>query len=220
VLLANGAPAESYRDDGNRWLFQNANSGWILPPQEPCALVMTSGPMVDAVWQRLLERAGPRKSLPLTEDADLHMLVDGRRLDAAEHVGDVHVFHLSVMPSALRIVSHAAAPAELGLARDPRVLGVALLRLVVRKGTRFRVTRAEDERLTDGFHPFEADSGYRWTDGDAAIPADLYAGFAPPFEVVSHIGATTHYVAEGSVRRVAWGLSGRRGPAAPAYSTG
>ncbi len=25
VLIANGAPAESYRDDGNRWLFQNAN---------------------------------------------------------------------------------------------------------------------------------------------------------------------------------------------------
>ena len=28
VLLANGAPAESYRDDGNRWLFQNGNTGW------------------------------------------------------------------------------------------------------------------------------------------------------------------------------------------------
>jgi hypothetical protein len=28
VLIANGAPAESYRDDGNRWLFHNANSGW------------------------------------------------------------------------------------------------------------------------------------------------------------------------------------------------
>ena len=33
VLIANGAPAESYRDDGNRWLFQNANSGWGLPRQ-------------------------------------------------------------------------------------------------------------------------------------------------------------------------------------------
>jgi hypothetical protein len=28
MLLANGAPGESYRDDGNRWLFQNANTGW------------------------------------------------------------------------------------------------------------------------------------------------------------------------------------------------
>ena len=60
VLLANGAPAESYRDDGNRWLFHNANSGWDLPAQPPCAPVLTGGPMVDAVWRRLLERAGPR----------------------------------------------------------------------------------------------------------------------------------------------------------------
>jgi hypothetical protein len=28
VLITNGAPAESYRDDGNRWLFNNANSRW------------------------------------------------------------------------------------------------------------------------------------------------------------------------------------------------
>jgi hypothetical protein len=28
ILVADGAPAESYRDDGNRWLFRNANSGW------------------------------------------------------------------------------------------------------------------------------------------------------------------------------------------------
>ena len=47
VLLANGAPAESYRDDGNRWLFQNANSGWDLPPQAACAPVLTGGPVVD-----------------------------------------------------------------------------------------------------------------------------------------------------------------------------
>ena len=58
VLIANGAPAESYRDDGNRWLFQNANAGWDLPPQEPYAPVLTGGPVVDAVWRRLLDRAG------------------------------------------------------------------------------------------------------------------------------------------------------------------
>ena len=39
VLFANGAPAESYRDDGNRWLFRNANDGWDQPaksPMPPC----------------------------------------------------------------------------------------------------------------------------------------------------------------------------------------
>ena len=48
VLLANGAPAESYRDDGNRWLFRNANTGWHLPPKPPCAPVLTGGAVVDA----------------------------------------------------------------------------------------------------------------------------------------------------------------------------
>jgi hypothetical protein len=44
VLMANGAPAESYRDDGTRWLFTNANAGWSLPPQAPCVPVLTGGP--------------------------------------------------------------------------------------------------------------------------------------------------------------------------------
>jgi hypothetical protein len=71
VLLANGAPAESYRDDGNRWLFGNANSGWDLPPKEPCAPVVTGGPVVDAVWQRLLDRAGGPGRMPTTDEPDL-----------------------------------------------------------------------------------------------------------------------------------------------------
>jgi hypothetical protein len=78
VLLANGAPAESYRDDGNRWLFQNANTGWDLPPKPPCAPVLTGGPVVDAVWRRLLDRSGARPGVPLTEDPDLHVLTGGR----------------------------------------------------------------------------------------------------------------------------------------------
>jgi hypothetical protein len=32
-LVADGAPAETYRDDGNRWLFQNARTGWDVSPQ-------------------------------------------------------------------------------------------------------------------------------------------------------------------------------------------
>ena len=81
VLLANGAPAESYRDDGNRWLFRNANSGWDMPPQEPCAPVLTGGPIVDAAWQRLLDRAGGPGRMPTTDEPDVHLVADGRRID-------------------------------------------------------------------------------------------------------------------------------------------
>jgi hypothetical protein len=183
-LLANGAPAESYRDDGNRWLFQNANSGWGLPPKQPYAPVLTGGPVVDMVWRRLLDRAGPRPGLPLTDDPDLHLLVDGRRLDATAGTGDFYIFNLPQAPGGIRIGSRAAVQQELGLARDPRSLGVALRQVVVSQRTRFRAMQADDKLLADGFHAFEADNGFRWTDGEAVVPAALFVGFTGAFELM------------------------------------
>ena len=203
VLLANGAPAESYRDDGNRWLFQNANAGWNQPPKPVCAPVVTGGAAVDAVWRRLLDRCGARPGLPLTDDPDFCLMVDGMRVDASERTDDgVHVFAVPAAAAHMRLVSRSAVPQELGTARDPRCLGVAVRRVAVRQGTRFRVARAGDAMLAEGFHPFEAASGLRWTDGDAVVPAGLFAGFAGTVELVVHVGATTRYVEEG-VRRVA-----------------
>jgi hypothetical protein len=194
VLLANGAAAESYRDDGNRWLFQNANSGWDLPPKPPCAPVLTGGAVVDRIWRRLLDRSGPRGGFPLTGDADLHLMADDVRLDAVTVTGATHVFQLAAIPAGLRIVSRAAAPQELGLARDPRSLGVALRGIVVRSGARFRVVEARDRRLTDGFHGFEPDNGCRWTDGDAVLPAAVFAGFSGPVELVLQLAGAASYV--------------------------
>jgi antigen 43 len=208
VLLANGAPAESYRDDGNRWLFHNGNSGWDQPAKPPCARVLTGGPLVDAVWRRLLDRVGPRPHVPLTDDPDLHVLADGRRLDIATRAGEVVVFNLPRTPVDTRLVSLAAAPQELGLARDPRFLGVALRRIIVRQGARFRVIEADDARLSSGFHAFEAASGLRWTDGDAVLPADLFHGFAGATELVLHLAGTAQYVDTGAAHDAATARAG------------
>jgi uncharacterized repeat protein (TIGR03803 family) len=199
ILIAEGAPVESYRDDGNRWLFQNANTGWDLPPQPPCAPLLIGGPIVDAVWRRLLDRSGPRRRIPLTDDPDLHLIVDGRRLDAAERLGVSHIFRLPEgVGTGLRIVSRAAIPQELGLARDPRSLGIALQRIVTRHGTAFRITGAADPRLEKGFHAFEADNGFRWTSGDATLPPELFVDFVGPIEIVLVIAATAQYVDSGA----------------------
>jgi T5SS/PEP-CTERM-associated repeat protein len=195
VLLANGAPAESYRDDGNRWLFQNANSGWDQPAKPPYAPVLTGGPIVDAVWRRLLDRSGPRPRVPLTEDPDLHLVVDGTRIDATTRTDDVHVFRLTSPSATIHIVSRAAVPQELGVTRDPRLLGFAIRSLAVRQGTQFRV--AADRLLTAGFHPLEPATGLRWTNGDAVLPAVITTGLTGPIEVVVHIAATTYYVDDG-----------------------
>jgi hypothetical protein len=202
VLLANGAPAESYRDDGNRWLFQN-HASWDHREEEPCAPVLTGGPVVDAVWQRLVQRAGQGSSLPMTDDPGLHLVLNGRRLDAVERIGDAYVFYLPVVPSDLHIVSYAAEPAKWGLVRDPRLLGVALRDVVVRQGTRFRVIKPNDARLSVGFHAFEPANGLRWTNGDAILPTGLFAGFTAPLELVVHVGASTRYPVDTPALRVA-----------------
>jgi antigen 43 len=193
VLIANGAPAESYRDDGNRWLFQNSNTGWGLPPQEPCAPVLTGGPVVDAAWRRLLDRAGPRALPPLTDDPDLHLLVDGTRVDAEERQRSVYVFRLPSNPKRVVIASREIVPAEFGIARDPRSLGVALRQLAVRQGVEFIVLDADDERLTAGFHAYEPSDNLRWTDGYAELPSAAFARFDKGAELTLHLGGATQY---------------------------
>ena len=206
VLLANGAPAESYRDDGNRWLFRNAGRDWDQPAMDPCAPVLTGGPVVDAIWRRLLDRAGPRPGLLLSTEPDLHLSVDGMRIDAASDQVGISLFRLSVPTpfTALRIVSRAASPAELGLARDPRVLGVAIRRVVLRHGQRARMIDAADPRLVQGFHAYEPDATLRWTDGDATLPIDLFDGFfGHSIDLELHTTGSTTYIEDGLCSKAA-----------------
>ena len=93
------------------------------------------------------------------------------------------------------IVSRAAEPAKLGVARDPRLLGVALRRIILRQGTHFRVIEADDARLTHGFHGFEDCNGYRWTNGNAALPLEVFAEFVGPVELVLQVGCSAQYAA-------------------------
>jgi hypothetical protein len=206
VLFAEGAAAETYRDDGNRWMFGNANSGFGMSPKHPCAPVLTGGPVVDALWRRLLDRAGPRPGVQTTDDPDLHLLVDGRRVDAAPCAGAWYRFRLATTPSSVRVVSRAAVPQELGLVRDPRPLGVAVQRIVVTQGVRVRTIEADDLTLAEGFHAFEPDNAIRWTNGDAALPVGLFTGFTGSLEIALRLGGRTTYLDEGtplSARRVA-----------------
>jgi len=197
AIFANGAPAETYRDDGNRWLFQNANDGWHLPPRGPFVPVTTGGPLLDRVWHRLRKRSGLRDLPPMTDDADLHLIVDGRRVDPASRHGRSVVFALARWPATVRIESRCVVPSEMGYARDHRSLGVALHRIGVRQGAQFVTLRASDERLAAGFHAHEAGGDLRWTDGSATLPADAFGDFEGAVEVVLTVAATARYPDEG-----------------------
>ncbi|HEY1936170.1 MAG TPA: Hint domain-containing protein [Acetobacteraceae bacterium] len=201
VLLANGAPAETYRDDGNRWLFLNHNNAWDQPPKPPCAPVLTGGPIVDAVWRRLLDRAGPRPGVVLTGDPDLHLVCDGARIEPEHGRDGWHSFRLAERPRDVRIVSRAGSPAELGLARDSRVLGVAVRRIGVRQGTRCMLLHVEDAQLSEGFHAYEPEREWRWTDGEALVPHEILQGIAGGCELLLQTAGATQY-----------GLGGRLDP--------
>jgi hypothetical protein len=191
VLIANGAPAESYRDDGNLWSFRNAHERPELPVQPPCAPIWLDGPRVDTMWRHLLERCGPRSTPPTTGEPDLHLLVDGRRRDGRRQPNGVYAFQLPKHASSVRIVSRGVVPAELGLARDSRRLGVAVSRISLWRGARLRVIEASDPVLQDGFHQFEPELGLRWTDGDATLPA--FAEFTGACVLDLHVACTARY---------------------------
>jgi hypothetical protein len=193
VLLANGAAAESYRDDGNRWLFQNGYSGSHLSPQPACRPVLTGGPTVDSIWRQLLERSGRRGLPPLTDDPDLYLAIDGRSIDAVVKDGQHYVFQLPNRPSHVRIVSRDAVPAELGLSRDPRSLGVSLRRIAMRCRSKFVLIEASDRRLVEGFHDYEPAGNMRWTTGDALLPGQLFPAFNGAVELVLQLSGSTSY---------------------------
>jgi hypothetical protein len=128
VLFADGTLAESYIEDGNRVLFQNSRDRSGEPPMRWLAPVLTKGPELDRIWAKLVERAGGPIEVETTDDPDLHLLVDGQRLDPAAIEGQVYSFILKRQPGDLHIRSRSVIPAASGHCRDGRLLGVAISR--------------------------------------------------------------------------------------------
>jgi hypothetical protein len=145
------------------------------------------------VWRRLLERSGLRPGVPLTDDPDTHLLVDGKRVDAISNQNGVLRFNLRPQPSNVHIMSRCGIPAELGLSRDHRPLGVALVQIVLRQKTCERVIDAMHHCFADAWHPFEPENGFRWTNGDSALPQSFVADMADGVELELHVGCTARY---------------------------
>jgi hypothetical protein len=196
VLLAEGAPAESYRDDGNRVQFQNVNPEWdIAPVAEPFAPIVTNGPVVAALWQRLLRRATPCAPIEMTGDPDLHLLVDGARVTPSMARDGIHAFEIMAGAADVRIGSRSAIPAELGLNHDQRRLGVAIRRIVLHQRGLTLEIDAASPAWEVGFRRYEAAGGFRWTDGAGLIPPRLLQMFAAdqPVSVEIHVACATCY---------------------------
>lgn len=167
ILLAEGAPAESYVEDGDRGMFQNAMAwrarhGTASPPAVYCAERLTRGPRLEAIRQLLDLRAGCRAHY--TSDPGLHLLADGTMLRPSAVDGPNYRFDLPA-PARQLVLRSRTGSAE---GADTRRLGVAISIL------RCNSTMVDLARLAAGWHGVEGEGGrsWRWTDGAAELPAE------------------------------------------------
>ena len=163
VLLADGVPAESWLDTGNRGMFANASAevAHLGPSAERshhgtgCLPLVTGGPHLAAV----------RAALGAGYEAP-HLVVAGRRV-APTCERDALVF--SVPPGGgwgwLRSASAVPAEAQPG-SEDRRRLGLAVLAIEAEEAGWHSVA-LDGPALGKGWHLPEP--GHRWTGGNAAL---------------------------------------------------
>ncbi|MCF3945699.1 Hint domain-containing protein [Acidiphilium sp. AL] len=167
VLLAEGASAESYVDDGNRAMFQNAASYRAARgddaaiPAAYCAERLTRGDRFEAIRERIDRRAGLRGRF--SDDPDLHLLADGVVVRPSEADGERYRFDLD-KPARTLIVKSRIGVTE---GDDARILGVAISAMQC-DGAAVDLAQL----AAPGWHGAGGDSArrWRWTDGAAHLP--------------------------------------------------
>jgi hypothetical protein len=165
VLFAEGAAAESYLETGNRGAFANGGPDVTLHPDfaqrlresKGCAPFAEAGPVVEAVRQRILDRAG----IPTTCDPAVSVRIeDGNAI----------------------IASRSAIPGEIFAdPRDRRRLGVKIS-AVESDGVPIPL---DHPALAEGWHDLEPDG--RWTNGRAVIPAALVQNGKISLKIVASV---------------------------------
>ena len=177
-------PAESYLDMGNRGFFAEddvvaLDAGPDADPAQRthadfCRPYYAAGPLVEAVRTRLRKR-GEANGWSLRHDLDLHLDIDGRRMDPV--VRDTTVrFHVPAGATEVWLISPTARPSDTMGTSDDRDLGIFIAALRIEDGLSApRDVAIDDPALCIGFHGVEDDCR-RWTAGRARLPAALWEG--------------------------------------------
>jgi hypothetical protein len=192
VILADGAPAESYVECGNRQGFHNAHEFASLYPDDARAPFGYCLPRLEAgmaelaaIRARLFERAAALGH-PTTADPALHLVVDGTVVTAQSVTDGHHIFRLDAAADEVWLASRCGVPAELSpLSSDRRCLGVCVQQLVLCDDhLRVEVSHSHPS-LCDGFHEDEK-SVRRWTTGMGRVPERFLRAFAGGFIIEVH----------------------------------
>ncbi|WP_187272611.1 Hint domain-containing protein [Methylobacterium sp. WL9] len=186
ILIANGQPAESYLDMGNRSFFADGDVVALDATPDADAAARThadfcrpfhaGGALVDAVRGQVQARA---ERLGWRHDdapwADMHMMVDGERIDADTH-GLGARFVLPASAKDVWLISQTSVPCEVSSNPDPRRLGLCIQGITIDDGVGDKRSVAlDDPLLCLGFHDCE-EGVRRWTAGRSRLPAALFDG--------------------------------------------
>jgi hypothetical protein len=200
VILAQGAPAESYVECDNRQGFHNVREFTELYPEDArpsfsyCLPRLEAGMTeLAAIRERLFERAAVL-GYPTTADPDVHLIVDGAIVAAQSAANGCHLFRLDVPPEEVWVASRCGVPADMTTlsSNDRRSLGVCVHSLVLCDDhVRIEIAHS-DPSLRDGFH--EDEGAQRWTDGRARVPERFLRAFARGFTIeVNCVSALARY---------------------------
>ena len=221
ILLAEGLPAESYLDTGNRGFFANSGAPLLLHPNltdetdyaaraaGSCAPFVSDEANVRPVWQRLAERAAalgqPAAALETTADAELRIVAKGRTLRPLYGENGLHIFALPKGATEVRVVSRAGAPADTRpWLDDRRRLGVCVERIVLRDAHEVREVPVNHPGLAQGWWAVERNGTalWRWTDGDAVLTLPASDGPAM-LEIRAGNGGMTYLIGVDEGRQAA-----------------
>jgi hypothetical protein len=172
VILAEMLPAESYLDCGNRTAF--ANGGAFVeahPDFEPkhwaatCLPLLRQGPEVVATRARLLAVLADEGDC-VDQEADAHIVVDGRRIEPTHRSETQLAFALPAGGREIELRSNVFIPAHtVADSADPRELGLCVSGVEI-DGTALALD--DDEACGSGWHEAEYVDGrgsHRWTNG-------------------------------------------------------
>jgi hypothetical protein len=177
-ILAEGAWSESYLEcNANRESFVNADEFYDTHRYhltnslvEKCLphVADYQHPRHPSLFKTLLAHIPADR---ITTDPDLHLLADGKRLDAYEFVPQAFMFRVPAGTQVLRLMSRTSRPCELGLPADDRQLGFCIQSLSSQSedGTVKITIEPHHAQLLEGFHRAEG-AQHRWTRGDASLP--------------------------------------------------
>ena len=221
IVLAEGLPAETYLDTGNRAFFDNAGPALMLHPEfhvnaglrswetDACAPLATDRTELEPIWRRLADRAAAlglqRETPATTADAAPRLLLGGREVGPIEASAHRAVFVLPAGATAATLLSRVGFPADQApYLNDHRRLGLSVTRIVLRTGAEEREIPLDHPALSQGWHPIERNGAdaWRWTEGRAHLPLGTLPG---PAVLELHLtGAMTYRLEDPApVRRAA-----------------